>query len=384
MAFAKNWSATGVYYGTTVLVSVVKYNNAYYIARYDVGSSFTSSTTPDQDSAHWKLFGSSFTSIATGLFLAEEAYIENLIVSKLATSENPYHMLLSILDASLGIFRNKADSADISKAIIAFGKDIAESIDSGQNKPAICVRDAQWKGDFDPNTIYYKDDRIFWSGYGTYIFTYEWDINETPSADHLPSDYNYWQMLSTTNLGGGSYSELSSEGLFSNGSNVHLSPSVAGDNNGTAAYYLKKRNGDNLGMSTAVFGKDDTSDSDTVNASKSYGGWFNRLFVESEIDNVLATSDSSELTLDKISYHTIHYYGSNEKVINLPSVNYRDKGLKFFIRKCGSGNIWVHAYNGISMIDSDNSIRTDKKIQNAQLSVFVFDGGYWVTNDQNA
>ncbi len=379
------WSATGVYYGTSVLVSVVKYNNVFYIARYDVGSTFTSSTTPDNDTAHWQTLGANFTSIATGLLLAQEAYIENLIVSRLATSSNPYAFMLATLDAALGIFRNKADSASISNALIALGKDISEKQLSGQRKPAIAVRDVQWRGDYDGSTIYYKDDRVYYATNNTtYLFTHDWSASETPVAGLLPTNYNYWEPIGSGNLGGGKCSELGSEGIFSNGSNVQGLPFLGTYDNFTLAALLQKRNADSYGISAAVLGVDETQDSDAINASKSYGGFFNRLFIESEIDNVLSTSDSGELTLNKTSNHTICYYGSDDKVIDLPAVNYRDVGLKFFIRKCGRGNIWIHAYNGVSMVDSDNGVKTDNKIQNAQLSVFIYDGNYWICNDQNS
>lgn len=269
--------------------------------------------------------------------------------------------------------------------MVAIGKDISEMQLSGQRKPAIVVRDFQWRGYYDASTIYYKDDRVYYATNNTtYLFMHDWSASETPVAGLLPTNYTYWRPIGSGNLGGGKYSELGSEGIFSNGSNVQGLPFLGTYDNFTLAALLQKRNADSYGISAAVLGVDQTNDSDTINASKSYGGYFNRLYIRSELDNILVTSDSANLTLDKSGYHTIHYYGSSDKTINLPAVTYRDVGLKFFIRKCGSGNIWVHAYNGVSMIDSDNRVRTNKKIQNAQLSVFIYDGSYWVANDQNA
>ena len=118
---------------------------------------------------------------------------------------------------------------------------------------------------------------------------------------------------------------------------------------------LQKRNSDSNGISAAVLGVDETQDSDTVNASKSYGGYFNRLYIQSELDNILVTSDSSDLTLNKSSYHTIHYYGTSQKNIYLPSVNSRDVGLKFIFRKMNTYNILVHADSGHSIIGTDNN-----------------------------
>ena len=215
MSFSGDWSASNTYTGSSIIVQVVKYSGTYYITRSDAGGSFSSSTTPNNDTAHWNVYGSSFDNIATGLFLAQEAYIENLIVSKLATSANPYHMLLAILDSSLGIFRNKADSASIGNAMVAIGKDISEMQLSGQRKPAIAVRDVQWRGDYDGSTIYYKDDRVYYATNNTtYLFTHDWAASETPVAGLLPTNNTYWEPLGSWNFGGGKYSELGSEGIW--------------------------------------------------------------------------------------------------------------------------------------------------------------------------
>lgn len=384
MSFSGDWSASNTYTGSSIIVQVVKYSGTYYITRSDAGGSFSSSTTPNNDTAHWNVYGSSFDNIATGLLLAQEAFIENLIVSQLATSANPYHMLLAILDSSLGIFRNKADSASIGNAIVAIGKDISEMQLSGQRKPAIAVRDVQWRGDYDGSTIYYKDDRVYYATNNTtYLFTHDWAPTETPVAGLLPTNNTYWESLGSGNLGGGKYSELGSEGIFSNGSNVQGLPFLGTDDNFTLAALLQKRNADSYGISAAVLGVDETQDSNTINTSKSYGGYFNRLFIQSELDNIFVTSDSANMTLDKSGYHTIHYYGSSDKNVYLPAVNSRDVGLKFWFRKMNGGNIIVHADSGHDIIDKDNNSVSFITVEYGSKEIFIWDGSHWVFNYMN-
>ena len=383
MSFYGPWSASNTYIGSATVVSVVLYNSVYYIARYDVGGSFTSSTAPNTDTAHWNSFGASFSSIATGLLLAQEAYIGNLVVSKLATNSNPYHMLLSILDSSLGIFRNKADSSNIGNAIIKLGKDVAvEQASIGQRKPAIAVRDIQYRSSYDPESIYYKDDRVYYAAEdATFCFNHDWQATETPVSGILPTDSDFWYIVGDGDLGGGNYSELGCEGIFTNGSDIRIAVYLGHKTNSSILAYLQKRNSDSHGLSAAVYGMDETLDSNAVNASPSFGGWFNRLFIQSELDNIFVTSDSANLTLDKSGYHTIHYYGTTNKDIYLPAVNYRDVGLKFFFRRMNAGSLIIHADSGHSLIwSNDNSIHPSMTTGGGERAFAIWDGSYWVTN----
>ena len=378
------WNASGIYVGSSNIVSVVQYNSIYYIARYDVGGSFSSATTPGNDPTHWNSFGASFSSIATGLLLAQEAYIENLYVSKLATSLNPYRFLLSILDSSLGVFRNKADSSNIAKSLIGLGKDVSLMQSSHARKPALKVEDVQWMGAFDINKIYYKDDRVYYTDGYTYIFTHNWGDTETPSAGHIPTNYDYWQEIELYNAGGGTYSEVSCDGIFTNGMGVSAISSISGiGSNMCNAALLGNRNNDTNGVSAAVYGVDLTSDSDTINQSKSYGGVFNRLFIESEIDNIKVVNSNAAINLSKSSDHTIHYTGSSDINITLPVVNYRDVGLKFYFRKIGTGIINIHADNGHRIIKADNTNEAAVLVLDGNRMVIVWDGAYWVSNYMN-
>lgn len=76
LVFRGDYSSNKVYYGTKSRLDCVKYNGAYYIARIDAGT-FTGIVPTN--TSKWNDFGASFESIATGLLLAENANIANLI-----------------------------------------------------------------------------------------------------------------------------------------------------------------------------------------------------------------------------------------------------------------------------------------------------------------
>lgn len=65
-----------IYVGSPYRIDCVKHGSAYYVARTDAGE-FSNIAPPNTDK--WNPFGSSFESIATGLLLAEDANIANLI-----------------------------------------------------------------------------------------------------------------------------------------------------------------------------------------------------------------------------------------------------------------------------------------------------------------
>ena len=76
LVFRGDYSSNKVYYGTKSRLDCVKYNGAFYIARIDAG---TFTDIVPTNTSKWNDFGASFESIATGLLLAENANIANLI-----------------------------------------------------------------------------------------------------------------------------------------------------------------------------------------------------------------------------------------------------------------------------------------------------------------
>lgn len=91
------YSATRKYIGNNKRVEAVTYNSSWYVTRQDAdsmngGTGIPVGTAPD-NTAYWNQADRNFNFIATGLFLAEAAYIDNLMVKNLITdqptTENP-------------------------------------------------------------------------------------------------------------------------------------------------------------------------------------------------------------------------------------------------------------------------------------------------------
>lgn len=80
LVFRGAYSSSKIYYGNAYRVDCVLHGSTYYVARPDApnGVSGFSKVTPT-NTTHWNQFGSSFESVATGLLLAENANIANLI-----------------------------------------------------------------------------------------------------------------------------------------------------------------------------------------------------------------------------------------------------------------------------------------------------------------
>lgn len=85
IVFRGEYSSSATYYGNSTRVDVVYYpsTNQYYVAKSTAG---TFSGRIPTNTTYWMAFGASFDSIATGLLLAEEAFIDNAIVRMLETS----------------------------------------------------------------------------------------------------------------------------------------------------------------------------------------------------------------------------------------------------------------------------------------------------------
>lgn len=366
--------------------------------------------------------------IADGIFGkdldVENAILRNLTVNRLGTTANPYAGRFANVGYGIGVFRNLDDESSIDNAIIGMGKDISIMQQAGERKPAFVVRDKQWRGTYSSSTIYYKDDRAYYSshlgaatwsssasynigtyvtynstvwvctttnsGYkpyvgspywnadgGTYIFTKDWLGTETPSAGYLPTNVSYWQYLGSGNLGGGSYSELGSEGMFSNGSNIMgFAASVGLTANVSAAYLLQKRNSQANGISAAVLGIDQTDE--TYGPSKSYGGYFNSAYIGRVVHNIRNVSHSGDILK---SDYKIHSYASSAITLTLPIADNSMIGQDIFVRKLGAGNVTV-IRGGSQSIWLSSAITSTVVDYNA-LTLFTWDGNYWVVNEMN-
>jgi hypothetical protein len=75
VVYRGEYSDSAVYYGSTIRLDIVKYQNYYYRTTDTAGTFSGVPPVPNQDTDHWLRFGSSFESVATALLLAEKANI---------------------------------------------------------------------------------------------------------------------------------------------------------------------------------------------------------------------------------------------------------------------------------------------------------------------
>jgi hypothetical protein len=413
------WSASYPYVGNNLVVSVVKYNSVYYIARTDAGV-IPIGTLPT-NTAYWNVYGTSFESVATGLLLAQNAWIENLIVSRLGTSANPYKDRFATVGSGIGIFKTMAEEGDMDKAIVKIGKDISTSHSSGQKKPCIGVRDVQWMGEYNNETTYYKDDRVYYSAnnnaqsynsslsyyignyvrYGftiwrcytncppsnipyvgspywaqdgrTYLFVKEWLESETPTSGFLPTNLNYWHQFTSGNSLGGQYSELGSEGVYSNGSNMSgFFPGFGLKGAASVFGALQRRINDSDAVTAGVIGFDQTDISNGI--SKSYGGWFNSLYTGRFVRKLRKITKSGVIGKDDC---IIHCYNSGVINLGLPTPDKSMIGQEIRVRMMGNNRVTM--YTDAQYPIWHRSSITYIDIAEDNMMSFIWDGTYWVT-----
>lgn len=193
MQFRGAWDSTKTYTGNAQHIDSVKYNGNYYVARTDAGDIPVG--TLATDTTYWNAFAGQFQSVATGLLLATLAYIENLGVRWLRTSETGQRIELNGDDNNL-IFYD-----EFGNVVVRIDDQLVTDV-AGNNVGGI-----EAKNHFDNGVAYLTGAGVF------------------------------------ANAGGTSFIPATS-GLTSNGSIVGL---------------LFKRNSDNNGISAGVVGVDATT-----------------------------------------------------------------------------------------------------------------------------
>lgn len=87
LVYRGDFSPAETYYGTPSRRDCVKSGAAYFAARTDTPEGARGFRGRDtEQAAYWEPFGASFSSVATGLLLAEQAFIDNLGVRELMTA----------------------------------------------------------------------------------------------------------------------------------------------------------------------------------------------------------------------------------------------------------------------------------------------------------
>lgn len=104
------YDSSKTYYGTLRRTDVVKYNDIYYVARADVGA-FSNKLPTDTD--YWNDYGANFESVATQLFFAEFAYVENLGVRDLMTNTTGKRVHISEAENAMTIYDSDGQTSAV-------------------------------------------------------------------------------------------------------------------------------------------------------------------------------------------------------------------------------------------------------------------------------
>ncbi len=92
------FSASTIYYNNTQRRDIVQYGGIYYIYNG------TNATSAAWNAANWESFGAEFSSVATGLLLAQLAYIENLGVRNLTTAASGQRVEITAARNSMAFY----------------------------------------------------------------------------------------------------------------------------------------------------------------------------------------------------------------------------------------------------------------------------------------
>jgi hypothetical protein len=313
------YSNSATYYGTSKRVDIVQYNSSYYVAgvRNNADSGFVNKVPTD--TTYWNSFGASFDSVATGLLLAEISYIENLIINRLSAGKEDSLSRLVAGSNEIGFYKNKSAESSISNALLRLGLAVGYMQTNGTNKPGLSVRD-------------YEDD--------------------------------------------GSYSEITSEGIFTNGSNINALPGTSGMSSciSIAALLQKRILGDQYvgnSLNAAIYGYDQTSESAY---SEGYGGYFNKLRANGLF--VGNTRIASTTTLSKTDVF-VSCYNDSAITVYLPANPYN--GQVILMRRNNTASVTADG-NGKTIINASTSSTIAVGDGQGDMGLFIYDGQSWTYN----
>jgi len=316
IVYRGKYSNTAIYYGTSKRVDVVLYTDGkYYIAQITAGDGFSGSTYPPTNTTKWNKFSDNFESVATGLLLAELAYIENLIVGRLSTGKDDSLPRLLAGGSDISLYDKKADEGNASRALVRIGKDVGIVQTLGGSRPGINIK----------------------------------DVN-----------------------GDGKTSELTSAGLFTDGSNVRgqnitkyntdFGTIFTIDSAMSIVGLLKSRMsglGTSISKNAAVFGFDKTSDG-SYSLSEGYGGWFNKLKADGLYIGyryeISAPTATTWLSIGDTDVYIVFDNTSNTLGLLLGD---QYSGRTIYLRRIGSGQAVVRGYDNTTPIFTNQAIGTN-------------------------
>lgn len=325
MMYRGAWDSTKIYTGNAQHIDAVSYNGSYYIARTDAGD--IPAGTLVTNATYWNLFSGQFESVATGLLLAQLAYIENLGVRHLSTS------------------------------------------DAGQR---IVI-------DGSTNTL------IFYDQFGHEVFRLDGNIDMTQAGNALggakatnPNNGNV-----TFNTGNGLFSNAGGMQFLSATSGLTTNASIVG-------LLFNRNSGGQNGISAAVVGLDETTDpTDGSQAWGGYFNSLKvtgkidlgqaAAMIGGQSVGVKTTTVNYTLE-DSVTLVTCYNIATTDGAIAITFPATPSVGRMVIVKRVNSG--------GVQVMGNGNTFRgytqnfTNYSLANAgSISQFVWDGSYWITVD---
>ena len=344
------YSPTAQYYGNEKRLEAVQYNGTYYVSRIDAYKNINPSN-PDvtfsnvlpTNTAYWNTFGAQFDSVATGLLLAQIAYIENLVVGRLSTGTSTSIPRLLASGTEIAMYPNEASESNPNAALIRIGAEVCSDYGSGSAIPgAIIQTDA----------------------YGT-------------GALYLRR------------------SEITPNGIYSNGAHLTFLDSTLGVPN--FASIVGRITGEIMGSavsgySSALVGINQATFYGNI-GNKSFGAWINRLYVNGinmlckRLYDTYYAADGGNVSYEYANTYdptvddvVMSCHNTAQITIRLPWPQIQ--GSVYYIRKNSTGNVYLDASsmgNGRLLLEPGGNTTWRINITNqGEFATVIWDGLYWL------
>lgn len=343
LVYRGEYKSGAEYYATDQRRDIVLHDGLYYIASVGMGSF----QTDEFDPADWEPFGAQFESVATKALYAESINADNLRVRRLwGGDDDESSPRLYARGKELSFYQNQEEEKKDEKrtsgdhATVRIGLGVGYMI-RGYNKPGISARDA------------------------------------------VADAQGYKR-----------YSELSSGGIFTNGSAVSLFPPSTGRAGIASSVSLltKREEGgislDTIAVNAAVSGRDQTDDKDYPD-SVGFGGWFNKLHASGlnvSVRIISSANSHEERTLTHEDVYVIaqgrikglSFGGAVYAFVDIVLPEKPYKGQLLYIKRDNNGEVYLLG-NGKKI--KTHILQDRKEIPGVgDTALLVFDGVQWHYN----
>lgn len=443
LSYAGNYDATVQYYGGEDRITAVYYGGAYYVTRTDAGGNIPAGTLPT-NTLYWNKIEGQFQSIATGLLLAQIAYIKNLGVSFLRTgSAQPgvsgtEHIEIYPSLETLQGFRSQGDDGytgltdsdlkNLANSIIFYNINDTGARDTASvnayatmllraltpSNPFYYPEIVDQSGNPTNNTItegpliYLTDNANTmgtWYDSSTVAITSGGMLldnkSTTPSSRKFTSitlnginTRGYVKVQGDSTIGYKTAYLDGMQGIFSNVSKTSFYPATTGiETNASVVGLLQSRSSNNSlisGLSAAVAGVDQTTASD--GNSKSYGGFFNTLFAGKTYTTYKSIPQSTQ-SYTLTEYDTdVHCYNTSTLTIQLPYMALNSDTNNSW-NSGGSHNrqlviyirrinaqVNVNVASGNVIVGKSGQLTNIKITDPGEAAMLVWNGSQWLAN----